>query len=176
MKKLITLSFMCDPKKSISSCQTRSRIRALFLYSFRVLQLSQQGLTVPPLRPGIIDFEASGFGIESYPIEVGVALSSGQKYCALIKPASHWTYWDQKAEHVHGLSVEDLRAHGKPINVVARELNALLGDCTLYSDGWVVDKSWLSKLFYHCGISPMFFPESTGNHTERSANGHLDAN
>ncbi len=121
------------------------------------MQLPQQGLTLPLLRPGIIDFEASGFGIESYPIEVGVALSSGQKYCTLIKPASHWTYWDQKAEHVHGLSVEDLRAHGKPINMVARELNALLGDSTLYSDGWVVDKSWLSKLYYECRMTPSFF-------------------
>ena len=112
---------------------------------------------MPPLRPAIIDFEASGFGIESYPIEVGVALSSGQKYCTLIKPACNWSYWDQKAEHVHGLSVEDLRAHGKPIHLVARELNAFLMDSTVYSDGWVVDKSWLSKLYYQCAMSPSFF-------------------
>jgi hypothetical protein len=121
------------------------------------LQLPQQGLTLPLFRPNIIDFEASGFGNESYPIEVGVALSSGQIYCTLIKPASNWMYWDQKAEQVHGLSVEVLRAHGKPINIVARELNSFLADSTLYSDGWVVDKPWLSKLYYQCGMTPSFF-------------------
>ena len=121
------------------------------------MQLPQQGLTLPLFRPSFIDFEASGFGNESYPIEVGVALSSGQKYCTLIKPASNWLYWDQKAEQVHGLSVEVLRAYGKPINIVARELNFFLADSTLYSDGWVVDKPWLSKLYYQCGMTPNFF-------------------
>jgi hypothetical protein len=29
-------------------------------------------------RPNVIDIEASGFGIDSYPIEVGVTLSTGQ--------------------------------------------------------------------------------------------------
>ena len=109
------------------------------------------------LRLGIIVFEASGFGIEGYPIEVGVALSCAQKYCSLIKPSYNWTYWDQKAEQVHGLSVEDIRAHGKPMNIVARELNSLLRDSTVFSDGWVVDKSWLSRLYYQCGMTPSFF-------------------
>jgi len=108
-------------------------------------------------RPSIIDFEASGFGDESYPIEVGVALSSGQKYCALIKPASNWLYWDPGAEQIHGLCVDYLHAHGKPITAVVRELNAFLADKTLYSDGWVVDKPWLSKLYYQCGMTPSFF-------------------
>ncbi len=110
-----------------------------------------------PFRPNIIDFEASGFGAESYPIEVGVVLSSGQKYSALISPASDWLYWDQKAEQVHGLCVEDIRAHGKPITTVVRELNSFLADRTVYSDGWVVDKPWLSKLYYQCGMTPSFF-------------------
>jgi hypothetical protein len=110
-----------------------------------------------PFRPNIIDFEASGFGFESYPIEVGVVLSSGQKYCTLIKPASDWLYWDREAEKIHGLCVEDLHAHGKPISTVIRELNSFLGNTTLYSDGWVVDKPWLSKLYYRCGMTPSFF-------------------
>lgn len=37
--------------------------------------------------PNNIDVEASGFGGESYPIEVGVALDDDTKYCALIQPA-----------------------------------------------------------------------------------------
>jgi hypothetical protein len=55
-----------------------------------------------PLRPNIIDIEASGFGVDSYPVEVGIVLSTGQKYCAIIKPADDWLYWDKKAELVHG--------------------------------------------------------------------------
>jgi hypothetical protein len=112
------------------------------------------------LRPNIIDFEASGFGVDSYPIEVGVALNTGEKYCALIKPAHDWLYWDQKAEQVHGLSLEVLRSQGKPIGTVARELNTLLENKTVYSDGWVVDKPWLLRLFYQSGLMPSFFLSS----------------
>ncbi len=108
-------------------------------------------------RPNVLDFEASGFGVESYPIEVGVVLGSGQKYCALIKPASNWIYWDQQAERVHGLSREILLDRGKPIAVVATELNAFLAEKTVYSDGWVVDKPWLSRLFYQSGVKPSFY-------------------
>lgn len=109
------------------------------------------------LRPNIIDFEASGFGEDSYPIEVGVVLANGEKYCALIKPASRWEFWDEQAEQVHGLSREVLYEHGKPIQVVAAELNAFLAGRVVYSDGWVVDKSWLSRLSYDSGIQPSFY-------------------
>ena len=113
-----------------------------------------------PLKPNIIDIEASGFGVDSYPIEVGVVLGTGEKYCALIKPAEDWLYWDRKAELVHGLSLDTLLSHGKPINTVARELNSFLENKTVYSDGWVVDKPWLSRLFYRSGVNPTFFLSS----------------
>ena len=109
------------------------------------------------LRPNVIDFEASGFGIDSYPIEVGVVLEAGQKYCALIKPAGDWCYWDAQAEQVHGISRQTLATYGKPIAQVAAELNVFLADKTVYSDGWVVDKPWLSRLFYQCGVQPSFY-------------------
>jgi hypothetical protein len=110
-----------------------------------------------PIRPNIIDIEASGFGVDSYPIEVGIVLSTGQKYCTLIKPADDWHYWDQKAELVHGLSLELLWSQGKSIHIVAKELNAFLENKTVYSDGWVVDKPWLSRLFYSSGVTLRFF-------------------
>lgn len=109
------------------------------------------------LRPNIIDFEASGFGEDSYPIEVGVVLANGDKYCALIKPASKWLFWDEQAEQIHGLSRELLVEHGKPIQLVAAELNAFLAGRVVYSDGWVVDKAWLSRLSYDSGIQPSFY-------------------
>ena len=53
----------------------------------------------PP--PAVLDVEASGFGRESYPIEVGYVLSGGQTYCSLIRPLPEWTHWDPQAERVH---------------------------------------------------------------------------
>lgn len=108
-------------------------------------------------RPNVIDFEASGFGVDSYPIEVGVVLADGQKYCALIKPAQSWRFWDGEAERIHGLSRELLVAHGKPIREVVTELNAFLGNRVVYSDGWVVDKPWLSRLYYDAQAQPSFY-------------------
>ena len=97
--------------------------------------------------PFIIDVEASGFGSASYPIEIGVALNEGQRFCALVLPAPDWTHWDDAAEKVHHISRDVLDAHGKPINEVADQLNDMLTGMTLYSDGWVVDKPWLITLF-----------------------------
>jgi len=109
------------------------------------------------LRPNVLDFEASGFGNDSYPIEVGVVLGTGQKYCALIQPAGNWVYWDEQAEKVHGLSRDTLLNYGKPIRQVAVELNEFLVDRTVYCDGWVVDKPWLSRLYYQSGMQPSFY-------------------
>ena len=106
--------------------------------------------------PTVIDVEASGFGPHSYPIEVGVVLADGGKYCALISPAPDWTHWDPEAERVHNVSREILEQHGKPMAMVAEELNGLLQDQTVYTDGWVVDKPWLDRLFFASRIDPMF--------------------
>lgn len=111
----------------------------------------------PNYRPNVIDIEASGLGTGSYPIEVGVVLGCGSNYCSLITPASAWQHWDRQAEQVHGISRDTLFMYGKPIKVVATELNQFLADKTVYSDGWVVDKPWLSELFYQSGFQPRFF-------------------
>ena len=107
--------------------------------------------------PPIIDVEASGFGVSSYPIEVGVVLNDGRKFCTLITPAPDWTYWDEEAEETHHVSRDMLEAHGKPIDEVAKQLNDLLTEKTLYSDGWGVDKPWLIKLFHAAAQSMTFY-------------------
>ena len=101
-----------------------------------------------PTPPSIIDIEASGFGAHSYPIEIGVVLRDGSKYCALILPDAGWTHWDESAEKVHRITRDILEAHGKPILEVTGKLNELLREQTAYSDGWGVDKTWLDRLFY----------------------------
>ena len=107
-------------------------------------------------NPFIIDVEASGFGSTSYPIEVGVALDDGRKYCTLILPSPGWTHWDKDAEKVHGISRDLLHTYGMPVDQVADTLNELLDGVTLFTDGWVVDKPWLTTLFYAAG-KPMSF-------------------
>ena len=106
--------------------------------------------------PLIIDVEASGFGGASYPIEIGVALDDGHKYCSLIIPAPEWTHWDVEAERVHRIPRDILETYGKPGHAVAQTLNELLANRTVYTDGWVVDKPWLTTLF-HATRTPMLF-------------------
>ena|SRR5215471_3301368 len=102
--------------------------------------------------PTIIDIEASGFGPTSYPIEVGVALSDGRKYCSLVAPQPAWTHWDESAERMHSVTRDILQRHGRPATEVADRLNELLRAQTAYSDGWVVDKTWLDRLYYAAGM------------------------
>ena len=107
-------------------------------------------------RPIIVDVEASGFGGQSYPIEVGVAMDDETKFCSLIAPAPDWKHWDGEAEKLHGITREVLDSHGRPIQEVAGRMNELLDGKTVFTDGWVVDKAWLSTLFERAGIEMRF--------------------
>lgn len=106
--------------------------------------------------PSIIDLEASGFGRDSYPIEVGFVLSSGDSFCSLIKPAKSWDRWDDSAEQVHGITQEILLKVGKPIPEIAEKINNQLSGETIYSDAWGNDSSWLGLLFDEANM-PMRF-------------------
>jgi hypothetical protein len=104
----------------------------------------------------VLDIEASGFGQDSYPIEVGFVLSSGESFCCLIRPASGWTHWDAQAEQVHGISQETVQALGREAREVARLLNERLRGLTLYCDGWAHDYVWLNVLFEAADMRPSF--------------------
>lgn len=107
-------------------------------------------------RPYIVDVEASGFGSRSYPIEIGLALDPDLRYCSLIRPAPDWTHWDLAAEQVHQIPRNALKDHGKPLTRVAKDLNRLLEGATVYSDGWSVDKPWITRLFIEADIRQAF--------------------
>lgn len=109
-----------------------------------------------PPCPNIIDIEASGFGSESYPIEVGISLASGEKYCSLICPETAWTHWDPEAEKVHRISQNVLLEFGKPVREVAVQLNQYLAGQVVYSDCWGVDQPWLIRLFQAAGLAMEF--------------------
>lgn len=109
-----------------------------------------------PRRPFIIDVEASGLGADSYPIEIGVALQPDQRYSCLITPAPSWLHWDDGAERLHGISRAKLQASGAPVAQVAQTLNDRLEGLLLFSDGWVVDKPWIGRLFREARVSMAF--------------------
>ena len=106
--------------------------------------------------PIVLDVEASGFGRQSYPIEVGFVLPSGTAYCTLIRPEPGWTHWDDAAEKLHHLSRSLVMARGLPAPDVAHQLNTRLNGCTVYTDGWANDYSWIGALYDAAGMSPRF--------------------
>jgi len=106
--------------------------------------------------PTVLDVEASGFGRNSYPIEIGFVLPNGHAYCTLIRPESHWTHWDAQAEATHHIPRALLVQRGVAVPEVARTINAQLAGQTVYTDGWANDYSWLGALFDAADMSPAF--------------------
>jgi hypothetical protein len=97
-------------------------------------------------------------------IEIGWALidtSTGeiQSESHLVKPPLHWDMqpvWDPDAEKLHGISLEQLLAHGRPPFEVARRMNEVLTGRELFSDGPADDERWLRIIFEEAGPDPAF--------------------
>lgn len=106
--------------------------------------------------PAIMDIEASGFGKESYPIEIGYIESDQSCFCNLITPQSDWTHWSLEAEKLHGIQRDTLFNNGLYPTQLAQSLNQQLEGKILYCDGWVLDYTWLLKLFSVTTLSPSF--------------------
>jgi hypothetical protein len=106
--------------------------------------------------PTVLDVEASGFGRNSYPIEVGFVLPDGHTFCTLIRPLEHWTHWDPQAAMTHHIPRPLLEKRGQSVEEVARRLNTDLRGQTVYSDGWANDYSWLGALFDAADMTPSF--------------------
>ena len=109
-----------------------------------------------PSLPTVLDIEASGFGRNSYPIEVGFVLPDGHTFCTLIRPLEHWTHWDEQAAQTHHSPRPLLHERGQSVAEVAQRLNTDLRGQTVYSDGWANDYSWLGALFDAADMSPSF--------------------
>lgn len=106
--------------------------------------------------PIIIDIEASGFGKNGYPIEVGFVSEQAETWCTLIKPDEGWVHWDANAESAHQIKRPNLYLYGKPVSYVAQYLNDQLLNKTVYTDGWGHDYIWLSRLFDSAETAPHF--------------------
>lgn len=110
----------------------------------------------PSAAPTVLDVEASGFGRNSYPIEVGFILPDGRTFCTLIRPLPEWTHWDEQAALTHNIPREMLMLRGLPVAEVAARLNTMLQGQTVYSDGWANDYSWIGALFDAADMTPRF--------------------
>jgi hypothetical protein len=64
--------------------------------------------------------------------------------------------WDQKAEKLHGISLEQLRANGRPPLEIVRRMNDVLAGRELFSDGPAEDERWLRIIFDEAGPDPAF--------------------
>lgn len=110
----------------------------------------------PPWPPAVLDIEASGFGRDSYPIEVGLILPDGRAWCSLIRPEPGWEHWDEAAEAIHGITRDTAVRHGRPAREVARTLNDWLRGMVAYSDAWAHDYPWLALLYEVADMMPAF--------------------
>lgn len=122
--------------------------------------------------PIIIDFEASGFGKNSYPIEVGFVSDHGNSWCSLIKPEDDWQHWDEAAASVHRIPRSTLIEYGKSAAEVALELNELLHNKVVYSDGWTHDFIWMARLFDAANTAPHFKMEDLRNILSKEQEAH----
>ena len=103
--------------------------------------------------PCFMDLEATGFGPESYPIEVAWSDAQGEITRYLINPQSvpGWDAWDDEAELVHGLERGRLVRNGWPADFVADRVAEALAGKRVYSDAPDYDERWLGRLFTAVG-------------------------
>jgi len=110
--------------------------------------------------PAILDIEASGFGLGSYPIEVGFIQPDGQAWCSLVRPLADWQHWDPNAAAVHHITRDQLQLRGRSPQEITAVLNDRLHGQTVYSDAWAHDYTWLNRLYEAADRTPSFKLES----------------
>ena len=112
-----------------------------------------------------LDIEASALGFGSYPIEVGIALVRGPSQVIgtgtqFIRPTQAWLksgLWSPTSEAVHGISLEEIKQQGHPVEDVCDWLNAVLGTKTVVAtDAPRYDQDWLDTLFAAAGRKQQF--------------------
>ncbi len=93
-----------------------------------------------------LDFDATGLGPDSVPVQVGWCdeNSIGEEH--LIRPEADWTDWDYNAQQVHGRTQGDLAVKGRPAAEVARRVVEVLGGQRVHSDAPGFDANWLDVL------------------------------
>lgn len=100
----------------------------------------------------IIDVEASGLHVDSYPIEIAwFDFETGESDSFLIRPASFWTYWDPEAQSIHGIDRGDLVSKGLSVFEASDRLISRLKSRVVYSDAVAFDGMWIDTLWEASG-------------------------
>ena len=106
-----------------------------------------------------LDFEASSFTPQSWPIEIGLSwLKNGgvQTWTSLIRPAARWSFsdWSTQSGAVHGIVFEGL-LDAPTVSAVVEDLLPLLEGKIPVSDAPEFDRRWLSRLLRASGHAAM---------------------
>lgn len=119
-------------------------------------------MTVSSDLPSIIDFEASGLGPQSFPIEVAWSDSQGAVQSRLIQPTFEWfcdpLAWDYNAQDLHGIPMSTLMRDGEPPMAVCEAMGLHLSpfagvlSIAYYSDAEGFDQFWLDQLTEAAGL------------------------
>lgn len=117
-------------------------------------------MMIPSFEPlthyAFIDFEASGLGRGSWPIEIGVSRISGsgkvETWASLIMRHATWLpeNWSPAAEDVHGILLCELE-QAPPAERVIREFKKQVGNRLIVADAPEFDRGWLEKLLAAAG-------------------------
>jgi hypothetical protein len=111
-----------------------------------------------------IDFEASGLGRLTYPIEIGMSRWQGpghvgETWHSLIRPDPTWTskgVWNDVSQTIHGIERDELADAPTPAEVLkAANGFAPLGTLA-FCDGGGHDSYWLQRLADAAGFPPTF--------------------
>jgi hypothetical protein len=115
--------------------------------------LASHSPAAPSSGIAFIDFEASGLGASSWPIEVGWSFEDAVTDSVLISPSPAWpmTAWDPKAERLHGITPRMLADLGLDAAATCERLDAALGARVVYSDAPDWDSFWMLRLYQAAG-------------------------
>ncbi|MGP9507998.1 MULTISPECIES: tyrosine-type recombinase/integrase [Halomonas] len=104
-----------------------------------------------------LDIEASGLKQPySYPIEIGWVDTLGNSDAFLIRPHPEWSYWDESAESLHGITRQQLMTEGISIQEAVKRLEEKLDVETVFCDALSYDTFWLRRLFQAVKKEPSF--------------------
>lgn len=118
-----------------------------------------------------LDFEASGLGTGTYPIEIGIAQWHGpgtsiKTWSSLISSDEKWLedgVWKPESVKIHGIKKSDLIDAPSAIEVMSH-LNRLCPMGTMaFCDGGNHDMDWMKSLAKAAGIAPMLLLGSWGH-------------
>ena len=113
-----------------------------------------------------LDFEASGLGEGTYPIEAGIAIWEGpgepiRSWSSLIRETDEWIskgFWNPDSEQIHNIPRAELASGLSPREVLSTLNRVARVGAAVYCDGGAHDLYWLRQLEAAAGIMATFVP------------------